>query len=67
MERVETHYTYTAKLKQSKYDDLDVVMAENGRMTMKFNDTRWRTVEDSISLLEEMISQLKTLPTPNSN
>lgn len=67
MEKTETHYTYTAKLRQSEYDDLDVVMAEDGRITMKFNDSRWRTVEDSISILEEMISQIKTLPTPSSN
>jgi len=61
MERTETHYFYLAKLKQSDYDQLDVVVAEDGRMTMKFNDARWRTKEDSISLLFEMIEQIKTL------
>lgn len=53
--------TYRIDLDVSSYDFLEVVQALDKRITIKFLDTRWRTVEDTIELLEEIIGQLKTL------
>lgn len=53
--------TYRIDLGVSSYDFLEVVQALDKRITIKFLETRWRTVEDTIELLEEIIGQLKTL------
>lgn len=58
-----TNTLYTAKLKASEYDFLEVNMsAHDGRITIKFMDSRWRTKEETISMLKELIVQIRTLP-----
>lgn len=57
---------YTATLKASEYDYLEVEMDMVGFITMKFLDERWRTQEDSIALLKEMIGLIATLPSKPS-
>ena len=59
IEKAET--TYRASLDVSEYDYLEVVQALDGRITIKFLDQRWRTVPDTIKMLEEIITELKTL------
>lgn len=63
LEKQET--TYYAVLDVSKYDHLEVVEDIEGRITIAFNDKRWRTVEDTIKVLEEIIQILKTKPIKN--
>lgn len=58
MEKTETHYR--AELKASEYDYLEVVEDTSGRITIKFLDTRWRTKQETIALLKEMIEKLST-------
>lgn len=59
IEKVET--TYRVQLNASEYDFLEVVQDEEGRITIKFLDTRWRTVEETIKMLAEISENLKTL------
>ncbi len=59
IEKIET--TYRAQLKASEYDYLEVIKNEDERITIKFLDTRWRTKEETISMLQEIIVALKTL------
>jgi len=59
IEKAET--TYRIQLKASEYDYLEVVEDMNKRITIKFLDTRWRTVKETTKMLEEIIEQLKTL------
>lgn len=60
IEKIETKYS--AQLKSSAYDFLEVVQDMDGRITIKFLDTRWRTVEETILLLKEIAEHLATLP-----
>ena len=60
IEKVET--TYHMQLKASEYDFLEVVQDMEGRITVKFLDTRWRTVKETIALFEEIAKNLKTIP-----
>lgn len=59
IEKAET--TYRASLNVSEYDYLEVVKAEDDRITIKFLDTRWRTIPETIKMLEEIVKNLKTL------
>ena len=59
IEKIET--TYHVQLEASDYDFLEVVQSEDKRITIKFLDTRWRTIPQTISILEEIIENLKTL------
>lgn len=59
IEKVET--TYHAQLKASDYDTLEVVQDMDKRITVKFLDTRWRTIPETIALFQEIIAALKTL------
>jgi len=54
---------YRASLDVSEYDYLEVTQAGDMRITIKFLDTRWRTVPETIRMLEAIIRELKTLPT----
>ena len=60
IEKVET--TYHMQLKASEYDFLEVVQDREGSITLKFLDTRWRTVKETIALFEEIAKNLKTIP-----
>lgn len=53
MELTEKHYW--AQLKASEYDTLDVVEDREGRITIKLLESRWRTKEETINLLKEVI------------
>lgn len=57
VEKSETHYR--VELDASEYDFLEVVMAQDERITIKFLDTRWRTVEETTSMLREIIEALE--------
>ena len=59
IEKIET--TYNIRLNASEYDFLEVVQDQSGRITIKFLDTRWRTIEETIEMLEEIIENLKKL------
>ena len=60
MEKAETHYR--VQLDASRYDYLEVIVDENEQITIKFLDTRWRTPQETIDMLEEVVAMLKTLP-----
>ncbi len=62
MNKAETKYV--EQLKASDYDFLEVVRSEDGygRITIKFMETRWRTVDETVSMLQEVIEKLKLLP-----
>ena len=64
IEKVET--TYRVQLEASEYDYLEVVQDSDKRITIKFLDTRWRSIEETIKMLAKIIDQLKTL-IPNKN
>ena len=53
LEITERHYT--AQLKASEYDTLDVIEEPNGRITFKLLESRWRTKGETIDLLREVI------------
>jgi len=59
IEKVET--TYRAELNASEYDYLEVVRDESNRITVKFLDTRWRTITETVAVFQEIIDALKTL------
>ena len=59
LEKIETKYT--VQLDASDYDFLEVVQDVDNNITIKFLDTRWRTIPETISMLEEIIKNLKTL------
>ena len=52
---------YSAQLKASEYDFLEVEEDEEGRITCKFLDTRWRTKKETVAVLKEVIAQIETL------
>jgi hypothetical protein len=56
-----SHTTYTAQLKASEYDFLKVVQDNDKRITIKFLDTRWRTIPETIAVFQKIIKELKTL------
>lgn len=56
LEKVETHYNL--QLKASEYDYLNVVVNTSGRMKIKFLDERWRTSQETIEMLKEIIDTL---------
>ncbi len=58
---IEQSKVYHMELDASEYDFLEVVEGENRRITIKFLDTRWRTIPETVSMLEEIIAALKTL------
>ena len=55
-----SHTTYTANIKTSEYDFLEVVQDEDKRITVKFLDSRWRTIDETITVFQEIIKELKT-------
>ena len=60
MKKEETKYT--AQLEASEYDFLEVIQsAHDNRITIKMLDTHWRTKEQTIAVLKEIITQLETL------
>lgn len=59
IEKTET--TYQMQLHASEYDFLEVVEDIDKRITIKFLDSRWRTKEKTISMLQEIIEALKSL------
>ncbi len=63
IEKAET--TYRVELNASEYDFLEVVQDMEGRITAKFLETRWRTIPETISMFEEIIAALKTIPPIN--
>ena len=62
MELIKSETTYRASLKASEYDFLEVVQAVDGRITVKFLDTRWRSTEETIAVFQEIIAELKRIP-----
>lgn len=56
IEKIET--TYHAQLKASEYDYLEVVEDMEKRIKIKFFDERWRTKEETILMLQEIIIAL---------
>jgi len=56
IERTETHYEI--QLKASEYDYLKVVADTSGRITINFLETRWRTPQETIDMLKEIIGVL---------
>ena len=56
IEKTETHYQI--QLKVSEYDYLKVVADTSGRITINFLDTRWRTPQETIDMLKEIIGVL---------
>lgn len=50
---------YWNQLKASDYDTLEVEEDFEGRITIKFLENRWRTKEETIALLNEVIDLLK--------
>ena len=56
IEKTETHYQ--VQLKASEYDFLEVVADMQGRITIKFLETRWRTPNETINMLKEIIGAL---------
>jgi hypothetical protein len=50
---------YWVQMKASGYDSLEVEEDLEGRITIKFLDSRWRTKEETIAMLEEVISLIK--------
>lgn len=57
-EENKTSTTYNISLKASPYDFLEVVQGTDGRITIKFLDTRWRTRAETIAMLKEVIEHL---------
>lgn len=58
LEPTEIHYT--AQLNASEYDTLDVIEStEDGRITFKLLESRWRTKKETIALLKEVIALLE--------
>lgn len=57
LETQETHYR--VELDSSEYDFFEVVQALEGKITVKFNEGRWRSVEETIDVFEEMLAILK--------
>ena len=50
---------YWAQLKASDYDTLEVEEDLEGRITIKFLETRWRTKKETIDMLNELIDLLR--------
>lgn len=55
---------YRCCLDLSEYDYLEVTQAEDGRILVKFQDIRWRSIEDTQKLFREIADTLDTLPPP---
>ena len=57
-----TEKHYSAQLTASEYDFLEVVESTyDGRIQIKFLDTRWRSKEETIAVLKEIITHLDKL------
>ena len=61
-----TESRYHAEVKNcSDYDFMEVIVSEEeidkGRMKIKFLDERWRTKDETVNVLEEMIKLVKAL------
>ena len=59
IQKVET--TYHVNLNVSDYDSLEVIQATDSRITIKFLEQRWRTIDETVKMLKEVIKNLKTL------
>jgi len=59
MKKTETHYHHD--LSMTEYDFLDVVEDTEGRITVKFLDTRWRTKAETIAVFKEIIAQISKM------
>lgn len=55
---------YRVELDVSQYDYLEVTQAQDGRITIKFLEQRWRTPNETIQMLEEICSLLKNINQP---
>lgn len=58
LEKTEIHYRAT--LKASEYDYLEVISDGEGRIQIKFLDTRWRTTKETAKMLKEIVDLLTT-------
>lgn len=52
---------YRVELDISQYDYLEVTQAQDGRITVKFLEQRWRTPIETILLLKEICSLLENI------
>jgi hypothetical protein len=53
MKLTEIHYHQDLR-NISEYDYCDVVEDEGGRIKIKFQEERWRTIEETVKMLDEM-------------
>jgi len=61
MKIIKVHTTYHVELKTSEYDFAEVVKDEDGRITVKFLEGRWREIDETIEMFKEIIENLKKL------
>lgn len=59
IEKSETHYR--VQLDVSNYDFLEVVQGLDKRITIRFLDSRWRSVDETVEMLKEIIESLSSL------
>lgn len=57
IEKIETHYR--VNLNVSEYDFLEIISNTQGRITIKFLESRWRTPKETIKLLKEIINTIE--------
>lgn len=57
-EKYKTTTNYNIPLKASEYDYLEIEEEASGRIRIKFLDTRWRTREETVAMLNEIIVHL---------
>lgn len=57
-EEYKTTTNYSIPLKASEYDFLEIEEETSGRIRIKFFDTRWRTKEETVEMLKEIIKHL---------
>lgn len=62
MKIIKAETIYHAELKTSEYDFVEVTKSEeDGRIQVRFLDSRWRSINETIEMFEDLVKNLRTL------